>query len=167
MLYDPTSSCCCWCWCWCPFHTLNSFNYVSIKSLPYGINQQINRQVVLSNLFPFCSLFKWHESHFILENRVETFATDDLFLYQADTTSSTSDGGSKNNNNLNKTGQVDTLLMIVAYTRQTNRKTRVNVYHIVNSKVEMLQHMYFQVNVLHPFTVGSQYYLLECSKRRK
>lgn len=121
----------------------------------------------------FCSLFKWHESHFILENRVETFATDDLFLYQTDTLTSglnSDDGtgtGSGSSNNNNKTSLADTLLMIVAYTRQTNRKTRVNVYHIVNSKVEMLQHMYFQVNILHPFTVASQHYLLECSKRRK
>lgn len=133
--------------------------------------------IFLPRLSAHNSLFKWHDSHFILENRLETFAVDDLFLYQADTstsgngpsgkTGSSSTSGTGPSSSSSSSGTADTLLMIVAYGRQANRKTKVNVYHVVNGKVEMLQHMYFQVNVVHPFTVGYEHYMLECSKRRK
>lgn len=139
-----------------------SFNYPAIKVL-----LNVTHTLTVRCLSLFCSLFKWHESHFILQNRLEMFAVDDLFLYQADTSTVSGDSADTSTTSGSTGSSSDTLLMVVAYGRQSNRKTRVNVYHIVNEKVEMMQHMFFQVNAIHPFSLENEHYLLECSKRRK
>uniref|UniRef100_A0A336LL58 CSON011314 protein n=1 Tax=Culicoides sonorensis TaxID=179676 RepID=A0A336LL58_CULSO len=87
-------------------------------------------------------LYKWYNSHFIKEHEKETFVVDEMLFFNS---------------------QQDPLIMIVSYGSRLNTKTKANLYHIASDgKLDLLQYIFFGMDVVHKFTLQNVHYILAC-----
>lgn len=93
------------------------------------------------------SLYKWHDSHFTKEHEQETFVVDEMFFFNSDQ---------------------DPLVMIVSHGNRLNTKTKANVYHVASDgKLDLLQYIFFGMDVVHKFTLKNGHYILACYSKSK
>lgn len=62
----------------------------------------------------------------------------------------------------------DPLVMIVSHGKRLNTKTKANVYHVApDGKLDLLQYIFFGMDVVHKFTLKNSHYILACYSKSK